>query len=67
MNNYIDENDGMGLGSTGGLAMKKISSDYEPVAQKLSTREYGIVSNNFGRSSVNGLNLRRLNSMREGY
>ena len=48
--NYLDEND---IRLSDGLGLRKMVSDYEPI------------SKSFGRSSVNGLGLRKLNSMRD--
>lgn len=60
----LDEND-LVLG--GAMSMKKICSEYEGIRGKVTEREYGIVSNSFGRTSAVGLGLRKLNSLRDGY
>ena len=63
VNNYFDEND---IRLSEGLGLKKMTSDYDHYGQKLGS-EYGAIKNNLGRSSVGGLGLRKLNSMRDAY
>lgn len=59
VNNYFDENDRR---LPEGLGLRKITSDYDHYPSKL-----GADYSNLGRSSVAGLGLRKLNSMRDPY
>lgn len=64
LNNYLDEND---IRLSEGLGLRKITSDYEHYGQQKLGNDYGAIKNNLGRSSVSGLNLRKMNSMRDAY
>ncbi len=51
----------MGLG---GLALKKVTSEYQGPAGKAGDSDYGIIKSNLNKTINVGLGLRRFNSLR---